>query len=200
MHMWSILLIVAFIGLAAGCGGSGEDPGVKDGPEDVVGEETVQGTEKAGLEGALTSVAFGVGSLWVTDLGDYTCDDTPGNLPSGQSSSASCASPEEVFLRRVDPETREVLATIPLEGSIIKVAAFGAGSVWALSIDTASPSGPSGEVLRVDPGTNQIVGQIPVSDPGGVAFGENSLWVRTSGTVRCRTSTLRPGKLWRRSR
>ncbi len=181
MHMRSILLIVAFIGLAAGCGGSDEDRSVMG----VVGEETMQGMETAGLEGALTSLAFGEGSLWVTNLGDYTCDDTPGDLPSGQSSSASCASPEEVFLRRVDPETREVLATIPLEGSIIKVAAFGAGSVWASSIDTASPSGPSGEVLRIDPGTNQIVGEISVGDPGEVAFGEDSLWVTNArdGTV-----------------
>lgn len=185
MRMWLILLVLAFISLAASCDGSGEDLVAKDGPEDTVEEDTLRDAETAGLEGALTSVAFGEGSLWVTDLGDYACDDTPGDPPSGQPSSALCAGPEEVFLRRVDPETREVLATIPLEGSIIKVAAFGAGSVWALSIDTASPSGPSGKVLRIDPGTNQVIDEIPVGDPGEVAFGAGSLWVTSvrNGTV-----------------
>lgn len=185
MRMWLILLVLAFISLAAGCGGSGEDLVAKDGSEASIGEDTLRDAETTGLEGVLTSVAFGEGSLWVTDLGDYACDDTPGEPPSDQGSSASCAGPEEVFLRRVDPETREVLATIPLEGSIIKVAAFGADSIWALSIDTASPSGPSGKVLRIDPGTNQIVDEIPVGDPGEVAFGAGSLWVTSvrNGTV-----------------
>lgn len=184
---WVILLVLALTGLAASCGGS-EDNSVEpaeNNREDAVGEETVQYAETIGLEGVLSSVAFGEGSVWVTDLGDYACDDTPGALPSGQGSSASCASPQEVLLKRIDPETREVLATIGLKASHVEVAAFGAGSVWTLSRDPASPSGSSGEVLRVDPGTNQIVGEIPVSDPGEVAFGEDSLWVTNvrDGTV-----------------
>lgn len=191
MRGWVFVLAATFVGLATGCDGSGdpEDPvgPAEDGPEDVAGEETVWDAETSDLEGALLSVAFGEGSLWVTDLGDYACDDTPGDDSPGRSSSALCASPDEVFLKRIDPGTREVAATIPLKASHAEVVAFGAGSVWALSRDPDSASGPSGRemLLRIDPRTDRVVGEILVSDPGEVAFGEGSLWVTSvkDGTV-----------------
>ncbi len=95
-----------------------------------------------------------------------------GLFPPARAPSASFASPQEVLRKRIGPETREVLRTIALEASHVELAAFGEGSVWALSRDPASPSG---EVLRIDLRTSQIVGQILVSDPGGMAFGEDSL-------------------------
>lgn len=197
MRGWVILLVLALTGLAAGCGGSEENfvEPAEDNREGTVGEDALQDAETTGLEGILSSAAFGEGSVWVTDLCNYAYDDAPRTLPSGQGSSASFASPQEVLLKRIDPETREVLVTIALEASHVELAAFGEGSVLALSRDPASPSG---EVLRIDPRTNQIVGEILVDDPRDVAFGKNSLWVtRTPETVRRRALTPRPGKSWR---
>lgn len=127
------------------------------------------------LDSPTSVVGFGEDSLWVTDLGDYKCDDTPGI-------EASCASPESVFLKRMDPETRKVTATIPLRGADGVTLAFGAGSVW-ISLQSYNPS--RGGVLRLDPETNEVMDRIPVRDPSGLDFGEGSLWITSfdSGAV-----------------
>lgn len=184
MRGW--VAILALVGLMAGCGGLGEGLGgsAEDETGGAVGEGIARDAETIELGGALSSVAFGEGSLWITDLGGYACDDTPGGPSSDQTSSASCVEPDEVLLKRVDPETLEVIAAIPLRSPHVKTA-FGAGSVWVLSSDRASPSGPSGKVLRIDPEKDRIVGEITTGDSSSIAFGEGSLWVTGSrdGTV-----------------
>lgn len=37
-------------------------------------------------------------------------------------------------------------------------------------------------MLRVDPGTNRVVGRTPVSSPSGVDFGHGSVWVTSAGS------------------
>ena len=127
-------------------------------------------------DGPVSVAGFGAGSLWVTDFGDYQCDDTPGV-------EASCAGPKEVVLQRLNPETREVIATIPLKGTQGVSLAFGAGDAW-ISYDNYLRPSESG-VLRLDPETGEITHKIPVETPSGVAFGEGSLWVTSleAGTV-----------------
>src|SRR5215217_4751496 len=113
---------------------------------------------------------FGEGSLWATDLD-----------PSG-----GLAVPPKALLKRVDPQTGKVVATIPLgrcvsAGSGPQVA-VGAGSVWVSSgIDyrepklgppprNPKPQAPSCDVvLRVDPQTKRVVDPIPVALPTELA-------------------------------
>ena len=47
---------------------------------------------------------------------------------------------------------------------------FGAGSLWSVSSE--------GELNRIDPATGEVVATIGLGvEPGGLAFGEGSLWV-----------------------
>ncbi len=73
---------------------------------------------------------------------------------------------------RIDPETNEVAAVVDLlDPSCV---AAGAGGVWVTSAS-------NGTVTRIDPITNEIVGEIPVgSFPQGVAVGAGSVWVASS--------------------
>ncbi len=125
------------------------------------------------LDSPTTVVGFGGSSLWVVDYGDYECDDT-----------ASCSGPERVFLKRLDPDTREAEATFPLRGTDGAGVAFGAGSAW-ISYSNYDRPRESG-VLRVDLETNQIVRKIPTEKPPWeIAFGEGSVWFTSelSGVV-----------------
>jgi virginiamycin B lyase len=85
-------------------------------------------------------------------------------------------------ITRVDKRTRRVVATIeagiPGHGGEI---CFGAGSVWATTLNTP--------LTQVSPATNRVVHQW--TGPGGdsVRFGHNSLWL----------THLRAGLLWRMS-
>jgi hypothetical protein len=58
---------------------------------------------------------------------------------------------------RIDPQTNQVAATIPLDHTVIDVA-VGEGAVWILGIKHAFQV----EVLCVDPHTNQVAATIPV--------------------------------------
>ena len=130
---------------------------------------------------------FGGGSLWATDL--PTCNDTGSASSSAGSASASaaaCALPAKTLLKRLDPQTREEVAEIPLEGfsANITEVAFGAGSVWVSSGDYyPGPAGgkqPDDVVLRVNPRTNRVVDRISVYSSSGLAFGHGSVWVTSA--------------------
>jgi Tol biopolymer transport system component len=98
-------------------------------------------------------VAFGDEALWVTSWDG-----------------------EESVLLRVDLSTAEVIASIPLGWNADDVA-FGFGAVWVtVTTDGASSAG---EVLRIDPVTNDVVSRIPVATgwPRDVVVGEGSVWV-----------------------
>lgn len=219
MGRWAIAaLVVSFCSilafLAAGCGGyapAGDSAERRGGTEASDGSARTSGFAPTGglsmakaIEGGVVRdsqtiplgrasmlLGYGEGSLWVTDNGDYSCDDTPGASSSGSSegassegassgSSASCAGPQEAFLRKIDPKTGEVEATLPSSGGgqAFNGVAFGAGSVWASSSSYAPR--PDDGVLRIDPGTGRVVGRVAVDFAAALDFGEGSVWATSS--------------------
>jgi hypothetical protein len=96
------------------------------------------------------SIAAGFGSVWVT----MPKDDSSGGV-----------------VKRIDPAKNEVVAEIPIEeaGEI----ASGSGSVWVAAVtNSVGPQGETsdfgGVVYRIDPATDQIVGEIPFE--GGLIY------------------------------
>lgn len=181
MRLPSFVMMALILVLTAGCGNveQGNPSGNPDGrrPAGSAGEDLSSSARTFPLDSPTTVVGFGGGSLWVVDYGNYECDDTPGI-------EASCASPERVFLKRLDPDTREATATIPLRDTGGASVAFGAGSAWVSYANYSSPR-ESG-ILRVDLETNEVVRRIPTEKPPlNVAFGEGSVWLTSelSGVV-----------------
>ena len=88
---------------------------------------------------------------------------------------------------RLDPQTGEVVATIPLEGlnDVFTQVAFGAGSVWVSSdyydMGPAPKRHPGDVVFRIDPQTNRVVDRLAVDPPSGLAFGHGSVWATSDG-------------------
>jgi streptogramin lyase len=87
-------------------------------------------------------------------------------------------SAEDGQLIRLEPASGEIAARIPLPPSVgtpvdVQVAM---GSVWVQTGPVGAGIDPS--VLRIDPGTNQIVGTITLepAEHGPVAFGAGSVW------------------------
>jgi streptogramin lyase len=135
---------------------------------------------------------YGEGSLWATDFEPISaaCDDVvePGEGPCSASASSSPAvGLPKTLLKRVDPQTGEQVATIPLEGlnGAFTQVAFGAGSVWVSSgyygMGPAPKRQPGDVVVRIDPRTNRVVDRIPVDPPSGLAFGQGSVWATSAG-------------------
>jgi streptogramin lyase len=170
----------------------GDQPKAQTAQEEPVGfdEEVVSPLGKANLpEG------FGEGSLWATDLGGGGgCKDVIGDSASASASASSEAAcgggaPPETLLKRVDPQTGEVAAEIPLEcvgAEFGPQVAFGAGSMWVSSGIIPyglerSPRTPCDVVLRVDPRTKRVVDRIPVDTPTELAFGHGSVWMTSDG-------------------
>ena len=92
-------------------------------------------------------VAVGAGSVWVGNMDDRT-------------------------LTRIDPATRDVERTIPLENQTPTGVAVGPDTVWVAH-------GLRGSLSRVDPQFNQVAEPIPVagrSNDGSVAIGAGFVW------------------------
>lgn len=135
--------------------------------EDTSEEKFALRTEEIPLQRPITTVGFGLGSLWLVDLGNYECDDTGGGA-------AACAAPRTIFLRALSPESYEFSTRVPFKGSMDASVAFGAGSVWVSAI----PQNPSsGGLFRVEPETGEVLSRLPVESSTAVAFGEGSVWV-----------------------
>lgn len=173
MRLPPFLLLALILALTTSCGNAEQrndppaDPN-RGPPADPARENLSSSATTFSLDSPTTVVGFGGGSLWVIDLGDYECDDTPGV-------EASCATPRRVFLKRLDPGSRRVMATTPLKGADGASVAFGAGSAWVSYANYSSPR-ESG-VLRVDLETNEVIRSIPTEEPPlDVAFGEDSVW------------------------
>ena len=173
-----IFVLFLILALAAGCANAEW----RDGPTEQDGQrparEDLSSSARTFPSDSPTDVVgFGGGSLWVIDWGDYQCDDVPGI-------EASCHGPEKVFLRRLDQDTREVEATIPLRGDDGAGVAFGAGSAWVAYENYDSPL-KSG-VLRLDLRKNGISHRVPLKRPTSIAFGEGFVWVTnlTGGMMR----------------
>ena len=209
----TFLLAVLVVGCAAGDPGNNDGRGGKRGAaatkeettapeEDRSKAQTVQ--EPLGLDAKVVSplgqanlpAGFGEGSLWGTDFGPIpaACDDVvePGEGPCSASASASAsvgsaAAAPKAVLRRLDPQTGEVVATIPIKdlSDAFTQVAFGAGSVWVSSgyyeMGPAPKRQPGDAVFRIDPRTNRVVDRIPVDPPSGLAFGHGSVWATSAG-------------------
>jgi len=82
-------------------------------------------------------------------------------------------------LVRIDPQTSEVVATIPLEGlsGYDDEIAIGAGAVWVAGVNLTGPSEERGaDLRRIDPMTNSINAILPVS-AFSVRAGAGAVWV-----------------------
>jgi YVTN family beta-propeller protein len=94
------------------------------------------------------AVAVGEGAVWVANLDDST-------------------------LSRVNPKTREVERTIPMQGVSPSDIAAGAGGVWVAN-------GPHNAVVRVSPDANEVVDKVDTNECLGfdasIAVGEGAVW------------------------
>ena len=85
-------------------------------------------------------------------------------------------------LLRVDPDSRRVTVRLPAEGAYRRVAmAPAGGTLWALA-DGAPPA--LTDLLRIDPGSNDIAARLRLRMPSGadidgvdLAADQNSLWI-----------------------
>ena len=108
------------------------------------------------------NIVFGDGALWVTTV-----------------ASGDLGAPSDIdAVSRIDPETSEVLSTVKVPRGPMS-AAFTPEAVWVVNF------GQSGDaVIRIDPGTNQIIGD-PIQTgraPLSLAVGEESVWVANHDT------------------
>lgn len=125
----------------------------------VVAEGRIRAAESYSLEGPVETVAFGEGSLWVTER--FTWD------PGPCRDNGSCSGYESGLLTKLDPETLKPLAGWKLRGAYDAKVAFGTGSVWATK---------GGSVLEIDPDTNGVTREIPVGPRlRAIAFGAGSV-------------------------
>ncbi len=128
-------------------------------------EAVVASTTTVGPDGAVRSVVYGEGAVWVAVTGE----------PAG---------PGTVL--RIDPETDEIVASIPVDavpGWEVGGAGMtiGAGSVWVTgSVEDPSdpPIGTDAVLARIDPASNEV-STIPLGGGtgGDVVVDENGVWV-----------------------
>jgi DNA-binding beta-propeller fold protein YncE len=220
-HLIEIRVLIAVVEafliavVVVGCGGSG--PGNIDGRDGERGaaatnEETTApegdrpatGTarEPAGLDvkvvtpgQAYVPAGFGEGSLWATDLA--TCNDTGSastSAGSASSSAAACALPAKTLLKKLDPQTGEVVAKIEVGRGAVDIAVDeSSGAVWVAGLDLSEDYveydppkySEDRKLSRVDPATNRVVAEIPIragSPDGGaqsVAVGKSEVWAQS---------------------
>jgi dipeptidyl aminopeptidase/acylaminoacyl peptidase len=96
-------------------------------------------------------IAVGAGAVWVT-VNDFPQD--------------------EHWLLRIDPETNEIVANIPVNSA--GHVAVGSAAVWTIDDIGGSRDG----VLRIDPTTNEVMATIPVGSYAfDVAVDSTGVWV-----------------------
>lgn len=201
------LLFVAgmLAGLFAGCGSTGEAPesveANRPGARQPAVTTTIRVDERP--KGG-TAVAVGEGSVWVASGGgcsasvahvdpernevvaripfDVVTDVAVGAGAVWAAGSLCTEGGNEGAVFRVDPRSDEVVATIPLDCAHdlstpdcfpSDVAADESG-VWV----TLEHDPTAGEVVRIDPATNEVVARIPIQGwPRDVVVGEGAVWV-----------------------
>jgi hypothetical protein len=156
---------------------------------------------RVSIDALPAAVAAGEGGVWVTAQGNDQCDGRvvridpatndvvatiridgyPNQVTTGaggvwvQGGLCEGGIPSLATLLRIDPETNRTAATIPLGLDRSGDVAVGDAGIWA----TGSRRGQwAGEVVRIDPATNEVVARTPVSgDPRDVIAGEGGVWV-----------------------
>jgi hypothetical protein len=133
-------------------------------------------------------VGFGEGSLWATDFNpSATCDDVKmvGEAACGASAPGE---PVKTLLKRVDPQTGEVVAKIDVDWGAVDISADeSSGAVWVAGLSLNNDKRENNKLSRVDPATNRVVAEIPIrtgsrygSGASNVAVGEGAVWVLSS--------------------
>src|SRR5215212_1205280 len=133
--------------------------------------------------------------LWATDLA--TCNDTGSastSAGSASSSAAACALPAKTLLKKLDPQTGEVVAKIEVGRGAVDIAVDeSSGAVWVAGLDLSEDYveydppkySEDRKLSRVDPATNRVVAEIPIragSPDGGaqsVAVGKSEVWAQS---------------------
>jgi len=158
----------------------------------ILGEIPVQKTPPRG------EIAATDGAVWVASSGLLERIDPSTNeiiarvpIPVGQVTIAADASDVWAavltdpspggILVRVDARTNQVVAEVPLGSGITGFedqVRLGAGSVWVLA-STAHDSGNAesgGDLVRIDPSTNEVVARVPI---GGfnMVVAQDAVWV-----------------------
>jgi len=82
-----------------------------------------------------------------------------------------------VVLKRIDPATNTIVATIPVPGVVPFHFAADEQGVWVW--------GPDAGLLRIDAHTNRVTGELAMKGGAGVALGAGSVWFAngTTGTL-----------------
>lgn len=154
-------------------------------------KDEVSATFPASLPPDFTSIASGVGSVWLlTDKNGTLVRLDPATntpvaeiyLPPGSNAMAFgqdalwITSSTRDVLVRLNPYTNLVVETIKV-GKGPRAVAIGEGSVWTLNQD-------AGTVSRVDPKTNKVAETIQIGSvgaPGQLVTGAGSVWVSRVG-------------------
>jgi hypothetical protein len=150
-------------------------------------------------------LAFGAGALWAAvpnlngvvrvDPGAGTVTATIpagpacGNVTADDGSVWVTSGCDKMTVRRIDPATNRVVATlalpavpaVPANGDFPAAAdvTIAHGSVW-----TSTTGGAYGELVRIDPSTNRVVGRLRLPAGGGtLAAAEGDLWVGSGRSV-----------------
>ncbi len=95
--------------------------------------------------------------------------------PISPSVTGQCGRPDRAILRRIDPATDKVVATIPVPGSSdYRYVAVGGQAVWVTDSGTD-------QLTKIDPLTNRVVATISVPpSPTGLVVGYGRVWVMVS--------------------
>jgi YVTN family beta-propeller protein len=142
-----------------------------------------------------SDVSFGSGAMWVANRADTAhgltridpaTNQVQAQIDTGSAQGLACTAVvalaqtvwtvnlvlgdgTSVVLKRIDPATNKIIATIPIPGVVPFHFAADEHGVWVF--------GPDAGVLRIDPQTNQVVGQLAMTNGAGVALGAGSVWV-----------------------
>lgn len=147
------------------------------------------------LHGATSTIAFGYGSAWIgtydrrhtsawlsvvragSDRADsirIEKNDGWGPLDIAVGSGSVWVVTSAGELVRFDPETRRILARIPMATKEPEFVAVGDGSVWTANLNAFS-------VSQIDPRTDRVVRTIPLGSytriPCGIAVSPGAVWV-----------------------
>ncbi len=140
-----------------------------------------------------SDISFGAGATWVSTFTDPThgltridpqTNQVQARLDVGSTAGLQCTAVvalaqtvwavalipgngPSVVLKRIDPDTNTVRATISVPGVVPFHFAADERGVWVWA--------PEG-LLRIDPQTNRVVGELAMTGGAGVALGDGSVW------------------------
>jgi ABC-type transport system substrate-binding protein/DNA-binding SARP family transcriptional activator len=182
----AVLVLMLALLLAGPLNPSGGSASLTAGPDTVGiidGGRGVVSTLVTGV-GRPNGVAYGAGSVWVTDGSDDLllrvdrAGQVVDRIPVGRDPTGVAFGAGEVWVANdLDGTVSEVNPAAGTVVSLIQVGngpgpvAFGYGSVWVANVT-------DGTLVRINPGSGQITATVPLgSAPAGLAAGAHAIWV-----------------------